>query len=113
MRVVIVSAIAVVAAAVGFYAGFFVLLAVTGLGAPAAVPAAGLAGAGLLVGLVAGLGWRCRLAVTAALAAGTAVVGAAVGGLLVWLGLDLGWVIVGGLALVIGADIVAARGSRS
>ncbi len=77
--------------------------------APAALPAAGLAGAGLLVGLVTGIGWRHRLAVVARLAAVDAVLGAAVGGLLVWLELDLEWVIVGALALVAGAVLVAGH----
>ena len=79
-RTVLIVVAGLLAGAIGFYAGLFVLLAITGLDSPSWAPVAQLTGSALFiaaaVSMTAGLSKERAVALTLALTAIAAIVGA-------------------------------------
>ncbi len=99
----------VVAGAVGYYAGLFLLLAVTGLDAAGWAPVAQLAGAGTVGGLVIGLLSEASSRSAWGLSIGGAVVGALLGAAVGELRDGFEWAIVAGVGLVTAMAMTAQR----
>ncbi|MBT8207478.1 MAG: hypothetical protein KJO18_04325 [Acidimicrobiia bacterium] len=98
----------VVAGAVGFLAGLFVLLSVSGLERADLAPVVALSGAALTGTATVSLLARLPAATTAGLALGAAAVGAVIGSLLDFAGDSYDLSIVAGIILIAGATLVAA-----
>ncbi len=114
-RTILVLAVGLLAGAIGFYAGLFALLAVTGLDSPGWAPVAQLTGSAIFiaagVSMAAGLAFDRVVRLTIALT----TTGVAAGMGIMALDLDFEAAIVAALILVIAAAAVtnAVDGSRS
>lgn len=112
MKVVVVAVLALGAAFAGFYGALALTVWIGGLDVAHVVPPAGLAGAGLLAGVVAAIAWPHSGAGATTLVLGPAAAGAVVGFTAEALGLNLTWIMAGGV-LIVAATVTIARVTAS